>query len=165
VRPQPLSRDSASGRRNSQPIPVSLRALGHLGWRQDDTFECSWLWPHLIVQADAVIFATGFDTFDFCSSIDVKGVSGRTLAAAWAGEPRAYYGMMVPDFPNVSIDASILDRPSSSLCDSLLPAIVAVFYLRSQHEPRPQLHPVTPLFPHWFWTILVGLHPPPLTGS
>jgi hypothetical protein len=50
-----------------------------------------------------VIFATGFDTFDFCSSIDVKGVSGRTLAAAWGGEPRAYYGMMVPDFPNVRV--------------------------------------------------------------
>ena len=51
---------------------------------------------------DFLVFATGFDAvtgaFD---QIDVRGVGGSTLRAAWANGPVTYLGLQVPGFPNL----------------------------------------------------------------
>jgi cation diffusion facilitator CzcD-associated flavoprotein CzcO len=54
-------------------------------------------------EVDVVIYATGFDSQDFLSSIDVRGVGGEKLATRWADGARAYLGMYVPGFPNLLV--------------------------------------------------------------
>jgi cation diffusion facilitator CzcD-associated flavoprotein CzcO len=51
--------------------------------------------------ADAIVLATGFKTHGFVAPMEITGAGDRTLADAWAGVPRAYLGMSVPDFPNM----------------------------------------------------------------
>jgi len=50
---------------------------------------------------DVVIFATGFNTNRFLWPMDVTGSSGTSLAELWGEYPRAYKGMLVPDYPNL----------------------------------------------------------------
>jgi cation diffusion facilitator CzcD-associated flavoprotein CzcO len=50
---------------------------------------------------DAIVLATGFKTHGFVAPMEIAGAGGRTLADAWAGLPRAYLGLSVPDFPNM----------------------------------------------------------------
>ena len=52
---------------------------------------------------DILIMATGFKTTDYMGTIDIKGIGGRTLQAEWAGEPSAFLGISVPNFPNFYI--------------------------------------------------------------
>ncbi len=52
-------------------------------------------------EIDAVVCATGFDTTHLLASLQVQGVDGRTLAAAWASGPEAYRGVTVAGFPNL----------------------------------------------------------------
>lgn len=49
---------------------------------------------------DIVVLATGFDAANYLSSVTVKGRHGVDLHDVWKGEPEAFYGLMVPDFPN-----------------------------------------------------------------
>ncbi|MBV8385825.1 MAG: NAD(P)/FAD-dependent oxidoreductase, partial [Acidimicrobiia bacterium] len=49
---------------------------------------------------DAIVMATGFQAADYLSRLKVTGRRGRTLHEQWAGEPRAYLGITVPEFPN-----------------------------------------------------------------
>jgi cation diffusion facilitator CzcD-associated flavoprotein CzcO len=49
---------------------------------------------------DVVVLATGFDAANYLADLRVTGPGGRELHEAWAGEPRAFLGMMVPGFPN-----------------------------------------------------------------
>ncbi|MBV8461672.1 MAG: hypothetical protein JO368_00155, partial [Acidimicrobiales bacterium] len=50
--------------------------------------------------ADALVFATGFDTTHFLAHIPVRGVGGRSLAEEWRAGAHAYLGTMVAGFPN-----------------------------------------------------------------
>lgn len=50
---------------------------------------------------DVLVYATGFQSHAFVAPMRVTGASGRTLEQVWAGIPRAYYGLSVPDFPNM----------------------------------------------------------------
>jgi cation diffusion facilitator CzcD-associated flavoprotein CzcO len=50
---------------------------------------------------DTIIFGTGFRVTDPPISHRVRGRSGQTLAAAWAGSPKAHLGMGVAGFPNL----------------------------------------------------------------
>ena len=52
------------------------------------------------IEADALIYATGFHASEFLMPMRITGAGGRDLRATWDGEARAYYGMTVPDFPN-----------------------------------------------------------------
>lgn len=52
---------------------------------------------------DVLIMATGFKTTDYIGTFEVRGADGRTLHEHWAGEPRAFLGMTVPNFPNFYI--------------------------------------------------------------
>jgi cation diffusion facilitator CzcD-associated flavoprotein CzcO len=49
---------------------------------------------------DVIVMATGFHAADYLARVRVVGRSGRTLQEHWAGEPRAFLGITVPDFPN-----------------------------------------------------------------
>jgi 4-hydroxyacetophenone monooxygenase len=53
------------------------------------------------IDADVIIWATGFEAARFVSSLDVRGVDGLSLREAWNDDdPRAYLGVSVPQFPN-----------------------------------------------------------------
>jgi cation diffusion facilitator CzcD-associated flavoprotein CzcO len=49
---------------------------------------------------DVIVMATGFQASNYLSRLRVVGRDGRTLQEHWQGEPRAYLGITVPDFPN-----------------------------------------------------------------
>ena len=52
---------------------------------------------------DAIILGTGFQATDPPIAKHIRGRDGRTLAAAWAGSPKAYMGTTVASFPNLFI--------------------------------------------------------------
>lgn len=52
-------------------------------------------------EIDVIIFATGFNTNHFLWPMDVVGRSGQTLENRWGDYPRAYKGILVPDYPNL----------------------------------------------------------------
>jgi cation diffusion facilitator CzcD-associated flavoprotein CzcO len=49
---------------------------------------------------DVIVLATGFQAADYLARVRVVGRRGETLQDRWAGEPRAFLGITVPDFPN-----------------------------------------------------------------
>ena len=51
-------------------------------------------------ELDVVVLATGFHAASYLASLQVTGPDGTELHGVWAGEPRAFLGMMVPGFPN-----------------------------------------------------------------
>lgn len=51
-------------------------------------------------KADVIVLATGFEATQYLSTLPVSGRDGMTLAAHWKGEPHAFLGIMVPNFPN-----------------------------------------------------------------
>jgi cation diffusion facilitator CzcD-associated flavoprotein CzcO len=51
--------------------------------------------------ADVLICGTGFASHAFVAPMEVVGRGGRTLIDAWAGVPKAYLGITVPEFPNM----------------------------------------------------------------
>jgi hypothetical protein len=50
--------------------------------------------------ADVLIFATGFHPTNYLGTVEIVGRDGRTLREHWNGEPRAFFGITVPGFPN-----------------------------------------------------------------
>ena len=52
---------------------------------------------------DVLIMATGYDPADALKTMRIVGRSGRTLSETWGDEARAYFGITVPDFPNLFI--------------------------------------------------------------
>lgn len=55
-----------------------------------------------LIEADVVIFGTGFQSQAFQGDLEIEGL-GSPLRQAWADGARAYLGMSVPDFPNLFI--------------------------------------------------------------
>ncbi|TRW14662.1 flavin-containing monooxygenase [Glacieibacterium frigidum] len=53
-----------------------------------------------LVEADVLIYATGFHASEFLMPMRVTGEGGADLHDAWGGDARAYLGMTVPGFPN-----------------------------------------------------------------
>ena len=53
-----------------------------------------------IVNVDAIVLATGFETSRYLSGIDVIGTGGRSLHERWGDDPSAYLGVAVSGFPN-----------------------------------------------------------------
>ena len=49
---------------------------------------------------DVLVMATGFQPANYLASLEVTGRDGRTIHEFWDGEPRAFLGITVPDFPN-----------------------------------------------------------------
>jgi cation diffusion facilitator CzcD-associated flavoprotein CzcO len=52
--------------------------------------------------ADAIIFGTGFTATEFLAPMEIEGRGGRRLLEdAWARGAEAYFGITVPEFPNM----------------------------------------------------------------
>ena len=49
---------------------------------------------------DILVMSTGFQPANFLNTFDIVGRTGRSLHEAWQGEPRAFVGITVPEFPN-----------------------------------------------------------------
>ena len=52
---------------------------------------------------DILVMATGFQPTNYLARIEIVGKDGRTLREYWDGEPRAFLGITVPNFPNLYI--------------------------------------------------------------
>lgn len=52
------------------------------------------------IDADVIVFATGFDAANFLTPMKVTGVDGRDLHEQWHGDARAFLGVTIPGFPN-----------------------------------------------------------------
>lgn len=50
---------------------------------------------------DVLIMATGYEPASALVGLNIIGRSGRSLEEVWGDEPRAYFGITVPDFPNL----------------------------------------------------------------
>ena len=53
------------------------------------------------VEADVIVYGTGFTASDFLMPLEVVGRDGRKLHDHWAGDARAYLGITLPHFPNL----------------------------------------------------------------
>jgi cation diffusion facilitator CzcD-associated flavoprotein CzcO len=53
-----------------------------------------------VVDADAIVLATGFETSRYLSGIDVVGIGGQRLHERWGDDASAYLGVAVSGFPN-----------------------------------------------------------------
>ena len=53
-----------------------------------------------LVEADVLIYATGFHASEFQMPMKITGERGADLHCEWGGDARAYLGMTVPGFPN-----------------------------------------------------------------
>jgi 4-hydroxyacetophenone monooxygenase len=66
------------------------------------------------IDADVIVFATGFDVVNFLSTLDVVGRSRRSLRETWNGDDAAaYLGLAVPGFPNFFILYGPTPRPDT----------------------------------------------------
>lgn len=52
---------------------------------------------------DAIVMATGFEPWNFLTSIDIVGRGGRSLHGVWGEEPEAFLGINVSGFPNLFV--------------------------------------------------------------
>jgi cation diffusion facilitator CzcD-associated flavoprotein CzcO len=53
------------------------------------------------IDADVIIYGTGFAATDFLAPMRITGADGAELTDAWRGGARAYLGISVPGFPNM----------------------------------------------------------------
>ncbi|CAM2748627.1 monooxygenase [Mycobacterium intermedium] len=53
-----------------------------------------------VVETDALVLATGFETSSYLSGIEVVGDEGQSLHERWGADPSAYLGVAVSGFPN-----------------------------------------------------------------
>lgn len=54
-----------------------------------------------LVEADVILWGTGFRASDFLMPMRVRGEGGRDLHESWHGNAAAYLGSTVPGFPNM----------------------------------------------------------------
>ena len=52
---------------------------------------------------DVVVLATGFTASNYLAQLSIRGRTGREIHDVWAGEPQAFLGITVPEFPNFFI--------------------------------------------------------------
>lgn len=55
------------------------------------------------VDADVIVWCTGFLASEFLAPIEIRGRGGVRLHDRWAGGAEAYLGISVPDFPNLAL--------------------------------------------------------------
>ncbi len=73
------------------------------------------------IEADAIVFATGFDAMTgTLKRIDIRGRDGLLLRDAWEAGPRTYLGLAVNGFPNLF---TITGPGSPSVLTNMMPSI------------------------------------------
>jgi 4-hydroxyacetophenone monooxygenase len=55
----------------------------------------------ILHEVDLIIYGTGFRASEFLSTVKLEGRNGKTLEEQWGGDARAYYGITIPNFPNL----------------------------------------------------------------
>jgi cation diffusion facilitator CzcD-associated flavoprotein CzcO len=53
-----------------------------------------------VIDVDAIVLATGFETSRYLSGIEIIGLDGQDLHERWGDDPTAYLGVAVSGFPN-----------------------------------------------------------------
>jgi cation diffusion facilitator CzcD-associated flavoprotein CzcO len=81
-------------RENVELVPRAVHSVTRTGLVDADGVERD---------TDVVIFATGFEPTNYLGTMEIVGVGGQTLREYWNAEPRAYFGITVPGFPNMFI--------------------------------------------------------------
>jgi cation diffusion facilitator CzcD-associated flavoprotein CzcO len=56
-----------------------------------------------LLEVDVIVHATGFRPLDVLRDLEIVGRDGRRLAEDWSDRPRAYLGIGVHGFPNLSL--------------------------------------------------------------
>lgn len=77
---------------NVELVPRAVARITPTGVVDSDGVERS---------VDVIVMATGFRAVDYLARLEIVGREGVTLHERWAGEPRAYLGITVPEFPNL----------------------------------------------------------------
>lgn len=66
-----------------------------------------------LVELDVIIFATGYQHAKMLSTVEVTGRDGVNIRDLWGEEdPRAYYGLLVPGFPNLFVGSGPNSAPN-----------------------------------------------------
>ncbi len=76
---------------------VQLIAGGAAAMQERGVVDCE----GKVHEADAVIFATGFNSNPFLLGLDIKGRGGVRIHEKWKNGTKAYLGITVSDFPNL----------------------------------------------------------------
>ena len=76
---------------NVELVPKAVASLTRTGIVDADGVER---------EIDVLVMATGFQPADYLARLQVVGRTGKTLQEYWAGEPNAFLGITVPEFPN-----------------------------------------------------------------
>ena len=76
---------------NVELVPKAVASLTRTGIVDADGVER---------KIDVLVMATGFQPADYLARLRVVGRTGMTLQEYWAGEPNAFLGITVPEFPN-----------------------------------------------------------------
>ena len=76
---------------NVELVPKAVASLTRTGIVDADGVER---------KIDVLVMATGFQPADYLARLRVVGRTGMTLQEYWAGEPHAFLGITVPEFPN-----------------------------------------------------------------
>ncbi|MEI8000948.1 MAG: NAD(P)/FAD-dependent oxidoreductase [Actinomycetes bacterium] len=76
---------------NVELVPKAVASVTPTGLVDADGVE------HAI---DVLVMCTGFQPTNYLAHLEVVGRAGRTLHDYWNGEPRAFLGITVPEFPN-----------------------------------------------------------------
>ncbi len=79
---------------NVELVPKAVASLTRTGIVDVDGVER---------RIDVLVMATGFRPADYLARLKVVGRTGTTLQEYWAGEPHAFLGITVPEFPNFFI--------------------------------------------------------------
>ena len=82
---------SALKKDNVELVPRAVASVTRTGIVDTDGVERA---------VDVIVMATGFEASNYLARLGVAGRGGRVLHQHWAGEPRAYLGITVPEFPN-----------------------------------------------------------------
>lgn len=53
------------------------------------------------IEADIIIYGTGFRVSEFLAPMEIKGKDGIDLNEQWDGDAKAYLGVTIPNFPNL----------------------------------------------------------------
>jgi 4-hydroxyacetophenone monooxygenase len=73
------------------------------------------------IEADVLIFATGFDVAKMIGSLEVIGRDERSLGEEWGeDDPRAYLGMTVPGYPNFFLTVGPNSAPNHAAGQNLI---------------------------------------------
>ncbi len=83
---------SALQRDDVELVTTGIEQIGPGGIRTVDGVERP---------CDTIILCTGFCAAEYLRNIEVTGRDGADLHRRWAGVPRAYQGLAIPEFPNL----------------------------------------------------------------